>query len=151
MEFGKVLRDLRERSRITQKQLADSLGVSKATISLYELQERMPSADILISVSSYFHVSVDYLLGFDQIKRADLSGLNDEDIEAVNGLIEVLRSKNQKYVKQMSQKKMEVSKQEENTKRAESPERAESVEQKEEKQQQNTEREIVIEQQEHEW
>ena len=109
MEFGKVLRALRDRSRMTQKQLADCLGVSKATISLYELQERMPSADILISAASFFHVSVDYLLGFDQIERADLSGLNAEDIEAVNGLIEVLRSKNQKYLKQMSQKEAEAS------------------------------------------
>lgn len=112
MEFGKVLRALRARSKMTQKQLADSLGVSIATISLYELQERMPSADILISVSEYFHVSVDYLLGFDQIQRADLSGLNDEDIEAVNGLIEVLRNKNQKYLKQMKQRKAEAAKQE---------------------------------------
>ena len=82
MEFGKVLRALRERSKMTQKQLADSLGVSIATISLYELQERMPSADILISVSEYFHVSV------------------------------VLRNKNQKYLKQMKQRKAEAAKQE---------------------------------------
>lgn len=98
---------------MTQKQLADCLGVSIATISLYELQERMPSVDILINVSDYFHVSVDYLLGFDEIERADLSGLNDEDIEAVNGLIEVLRNKNKKCLKQMGRGKAEASKQEE--------------------------------------
>ncbi len=113
MEFGKILRTLRERSKMTQKQLADCLGVSIATISLYELQERMPSVDILINVSDYFHVSVDYLLGFDEIERADLSGLNDEDIEAVNGLIEVLRNKNKKCLKQMGRGKAEASKQEE--------------------------------------
>lgn len=113
MEFGKILRTLRERSKMTQKQLADCLGVSIATISLYELQERMPSVDILINVSDYFHVSVDYLVGFDEIERADLSGLNDEDIEAVNGLIEVLRNKNKKCLKQMGRGKAEASKQEE--------------------------------------
>lgn len=151
MEFGKVLRTLRERSRMTQKQLADSLGVSKATISLYELQERMPSADILVSVSSYFRVSVDYLLGFDQIERADLSGLNEEDIEAVNGLIEVLRSKNQKYIKQMSQRKAEASKQAENTEQEVTSEQAGNTEQEANLQQKESpEQEVNSQQQENE-
>lgn len=96
LDFGKILRDLREKAGMSQKQLAEHIGVSKATVSLYELHERLPSADVLANAAVLFHVSTDYLLGLDKVERADLSGLGEEDIELVNHVIEVLRKKGQK-------------------------------------------------------
>ena len=96
LDFGKILRDLRERSGMSQKQLADRIGVSKASVSQYELHERLPSADVLANAASLFRVSTDYLLGLDKIKRADLTGLGDDDIKYVESLIELFRMKNQK-------------------------------------------------------
>lgn len=96
LDFGKILRELREKSGMSQRQLAEHIGVSKATVSLYELHQGLPSADVLANAAVLFHVSTDYLLGFDKIERADLSGLDEKDKELVYQLISILRTKNQK-------------------------------------------------------
>ena len=90
LDFGKILRDLREKSGMSQKQLAERIGVSKASVSQYELHERLPSADVLANAASLFRV------GLDKINRADLSGLDNDDIKYVESLIELLRAKNQR-------------------------------------------------------
>lgn len=94
--FKEKLKELRERSGMTQEQLAELMRLSKSTISQYENQERAPSPHILVKIASVFHVSTDYLLGVDEIRRAELSGLTDEDIEIVERLIENMREKNRK-------------------------------------------------------
>ena len=70
------------------------MGVTKAVISYYELQERYPSPEVLIKLASIFHVSTDYLLGLDRNNTIDLAGLNDDDIALVKQLVDSLRSKN---------------------------------------------------------
>ncbi len=57
------LKELREKSRISQKELADYLGISQNAVSLYEIGKREPNIKTLIKLSDYFNVSVDYLLG----------------------------------------------------------------------------------------
>lgn len=98
-DFKEKLKELRERSGMTQEQLAELMRLSKSTISQYENQERAPSPHILVKIASVFHVSTDYLLGVDEIRRAELSGLTDDDIEIVERLIENMREKNRKIKK----------------------------------------------------
>ena len=94
VDFGDVLKRLRQQEGMTQQQLAQKLGVSKSVVSYYELQERYPSPDILTKLSFIFHVSTDYLLGIEKKEIIDLSGLNDDDIVVVKQLITHLKSKN---------------------------------------------------------
>lgn len=94
--FKRKLKELREKSGMTQEQLTERMGLSKATISQYENQERFPSALSVIKIASVFHVSTDYLFGIDGVRRTDLSGLTDDDIEIVERLIESMREKNKK-------------------------------------------------------
>ena len=96
MEFGQKLKELRIHSGLTQKQLAKRMGVSKSVISYYELQERSPSPELLIQLTSIFHVSSDYLLGIEKEASIDISGLTEDDIHLVRLLIETLRQKNRK-------------------------------------------------------
>ncbi len=96
LDFGRKLRDLREKSGMSQRQLAEHIGTSKATVSLYELHQGLPPADVLANAAVLFRVSTDYLLGFDKIERADLSGLDEKDKELVYHMIAVLREKNRK-------------------------------------------------------
>ena len=96
MNFGKILKELRLKAGLTQKQLASQIGVTKSVISFYELQERVPSPTILVKLSATFHVSTDYLLGIDNIERLDVSGLTEDDIKVVSLMIDTLRRKNQK-------------------------------------------------------
>lgn len=93
VDFGNVLKKLRLQERMTQQQLADRLGVTKSVVSYYELQERSPSPEVLVKLSSIFHVTTDYLLGLDQREIIDLSGLDEEDISTVKQMITVLRKK----------------------------------------------------------
>lgn len=95
MEFGNRLKELRLHSGLTQKQLADQIGVTKSVISYYELQERTPSPDVLIKFSSVFHVTSDYLLGIERKKTLDITGLDDEDEKVLRTLVEHFRKKNQ--------------------------------------------------------
>ncbi len=93
MDFGTRLKELRKQNGLTQQQLAERIGVTKSVISFYELRERAPSPDVLAKLSYVFHVSTDYLLGIERNKTVDVSGLNDEDIKAVQLIVDRLRNK----------------------------------------------------------
>lgn len=60
------LRDLREDSDLTQKQIAELLGISQGTYSRYESGDLDMPTDVLIKLSAFYHVSIDYLLGVTQ-------------------------------------------------------------------------------------
>ncbi len=59
---GNKLKKLRENQGLLQKELADKIGISLSSISMYERGERQPDNDILKRLSQYFGVSTDYLL-----------------------------------------------------------------------------------------
>lgn len=96
VNFGLKLKELRLKSGLTQKQLADRLGLTKSVISYYELQERYPSPDILVKLSTVFGVTTDYLLGLEARPTIDISGLDESDIDLLRHTVEVLRTKNRK-------------------------------------------------------
>lgn len=62
-DFGKVLRILRKNKKLTQKKLADDLGLAFSTISMYERGEREPDFETLEAIADYFNVSMNILLG----------------------------------------------------------------------------------------
>lgn len=57
------IRDLREDHDLTQREMAKVLNCSQQVYSNYELGQRDIPTDILIKLSAYFNVSVDYILG----------------------------------------------------------------------------------------
>lgn len=93
VDFGSNLKELRLKYKMTQKELADKIGVTKSVISYYELQERSPSPEVLIKLSGIFHVTTDYLLGIEQKHSIDVSGLSSEEIAIIERLIELFESK----------------------------------------------------------
>lgn len=56
------IRDLREDSDLTQKQVALKLNCSQQVYSNYELGQRDIPTDILIKLSEIYNVSADYIL-----------------------------------------------------------------------------------------
>ena len=95
-DFGSRLKELRLQVGLTQKQLADQLGITKSVVSFYELRERTPSPEVLVKMASVFHVSADYLLGIEKGKILDITGLDSEDEKVLRVMIEHLRNKNLK-------------------------------------------------------
>ena len=59
----KRIRDLREDSDLTQREMAEMLNCSQQVYSNYELGQRDIPTDILIKLSKFYNVSVDYILG----------------------------------------------------------------------------------------
>ncbi|MBR2877069.1 MAG: helix-turn-helix transcriptional regulator [Clostridia bacterium] len=56
------IRDLREDNDLTQREMANILNCSQQVYSNYELGQRDIPTDILIKLSHYYNVSVDYIL-----------------------------------------------------------------------------------------
>ena len=66
----KRIRDLREDRDLTQTQIAKILGLSQTGYSKYETGENDLPTSILIKLSDYYGVSIDYILGMtDEPKR----------------------------------------------------------------------------------
>ncbi len=91
VNFGSRLKTLRIEKKLTQKQLADRTGVAISAISSYEAGNRFPTYDTMVKFARIFHVSTDYLLGLDEIKRIDLTGLDEDSIELITRMVDKLR------------------------------------------------------------
>lgn len=78
--LGERLQQKRSSMKLSQKEVANAVGVNPSVISNYENGERTPSVEVLMSLASLYHCSVDYLLGIDKNYDAmiDTSMLNDE-------------------------------------------------------------------------
>ena len=57
------IRDLREDRDLTQKQIAQMLGMSQTGYSKYETGENDIPTTVLIKLADFYHTSTDYLLG----------------------------------------------------------------------------------------
>ena len=63
--FGIRLKELRKQYGITQEQLAKIVGVERSSIGKYEGKSAViPSDDVRVKIADYFHVTVDYLMGW---------------------------------------------------------------------------------------
>ena len=55
------LREVRKSKRLTQKEVAEALLISKDSLSRYERGEQDPRLDIAIRLSKYYNVSMESL------------------------------------------------------------------------------------------
>ncbi|HOJ36360.1 MAG TPA: helix-turn-helix transcriptional regulator [Clostridiales bacterium] len=72
-EFGSRLTSLRHERGVSQKEVAEALGVSQALLSHYEKGIRECGLDFIRKASNYYDVTADYLLGLSENRR----GLSD--------------------------------------------------------------------------
>ena len=71
----KNLKKLRLERGLTQKQLADALGIDRTAVAKYETGKNGATSEMLEKIADYFAVSSDYVLGRDQeINYALLDG-----------------------------------------------------------------------------
>ena len=60
VNFRANIKKLRQQNHMTQKELAQRVGVSKAMISAFETEMRYPSYDVLIKLAATFGVKKEY-------------------------------------------------------------------------------------------
>ncbi|NLK73672.1 MAG: helix-turn-helix transcriptional regulator [Clostridiales bacterium] len=99
MKFSERLKQLRHENNLTQSELADILGLKATAISNYESQRNEPSLEKLISLSKYFDVSCDYLLGITDSYLPIGGEILDKDIVEIFELYQDLSPEQIDYVK----------------------------------------------------
>ena len=70
---GTVIRELREKNRMTQLQLAERLGVSDKTVSKWETGKGYPDITLLEPIAKVFRVSVTELISGNTVQNANVS------------------------------------------------------------------------------
>lgn len=85
--IGNKIKSLRNSKNMTQKELADAVGIAQSTIGMIESEKRDVSYEILIKFANFFGVSTDYLLGneseqFSQISKIKSWSDNLDRIES---------------------------------------------------------------------
>lgn len=92
--LGKKIKDLRNKYRLTQTELAVQIGVTKSTVAAYENDSRTPSYEVLIKLADVFKVSIDSLLSNRSEAMLDVNGLSIEQIQIVENLVVHFRKSN---------------------------------------------------------
>ena len=86
------IKSLREKQNKTQSELAKELGITRSSVNAWEMGISVPSTQYIVELANIFHISTDYLLGVNTTATINVSGLTDEDIELLNGIILHLKS-----------------------------------------------------------
>ncbi len=81
MTFGQTLQFLRKQKKISIPSLAKEIGISKQTIIDYESDRKLPQLEKLKLISSFFDVSIDYLVYGE--KRIFINPIQANNIQTV--------------------------------------------------------------------
>ena len=76
INIGRAIVEGRRRKGITQEDLAQYMGVSKASVSKWETGQSYPDITLLPQLAAYFNISIDDLLGYEpQMEKDDIRRL----------------------------------------------------------------------------
>ncbi len=56
------LRYLRKERKLSQQEIADTIGIKQRTYSDYEMGKSLPTADVLVKLADFFGKSLDILV-----------------------------------------------------------------------------------------
>lgn len=88
---GLRLKTLREKRGLSQREVADRLGVTRATVSGYECNIKAPKLETLERMAVLYRTSVDYILGLDHRTSIYLDDLSESQQQAVIDIVDRLR------------------------------------------------------------
>lgn len=63
MVLNERLKELRIQNGVTQKAIADGIGVTPVSVQRFEYGTAKPKLDTVVRIADFFKVSIDYLLG----------------------------------------------------------------------------------------
>ena len=64
------LREIRKKRKLNQQKVAFDLNISRESLSYYENGKREPSLALLVDMSKYFNVSINYLITGKEFEKA---------------------------------------------------------------------------------
>ena len=84
------IRQLRIERNMSQVDLAKRLNVTKQSVSNWENDNIQPSIEMLMKIAQTFSVSTDYILGLDNRRYLEITGLTNEEITHLQSLADDL-------------------------------------------------------------
>lgn len=79
--IGNRLFELRKNKNITQERLAESLGISRQSVSNWELDKSLPDMDKLMALAALYEVSLDYIVyGKQEVANAEEAASEQSNI-----------------------------------------------------------------------
>ncbi len=97
-KFNENLKIAREREKITQKDMAERIGVAKSTYSLYESGSREPNVQTIKKIADILNVTADELLGLENepvtiAAHFDGDEYTEEELEEIRQFAEFVKNK----------------------------------------------------------
>lgn len=89
MTCGEKITAIRKENNLTQEQFAELMGVSRQSVSKWELGTTFPDTEKLIKMSKLFSCSIDYLLK-EEVENRDINQLQESDNAKKNYFLGVL-------------------------------------------------------------
>ena len=89
--LGDRIREIRLAKKMSQVELAKSLGVTKQSVSNWENENIQPSVEMLSRLADALSVSADFLLAKKEARYLDVTGLPESTIQHLQALIADLR------------------------------------------------------------
>lgn len=95
--FNENLKNARERRSLSQKDLAEQIGVAKSTYSLYESGNREPNVQTIKRIADALNVSADELLGIDEVATLaahfDGNDYTEDELDEIKQFAAFVKSK----------------------------------------------------------
>lgn len=83
MDFSSRLSSLRKEKKLLQADVANKIGVARATYGAYEQGNRQPDFETLIIIADFFDVTLDYLLGRSNILKSTTQYINETEFQTL--------------------------------------------------------------------
>lgn len=85
IKIGKFIASMRKKQGLSQKQLAEQIGITDKTISKWETGYRMPDASILLELSAVLQIDVNELLAGEEFSTEEYVEKSESNIVSLVG------------------------------------------------------------------
>ena len=99
MEIGGKIKNLRKSRKITQLEFAEKIGVSRSTLSCYEIGQRTPNLKTLQEIANIFGVGLDYFGISEKDEAFELLARAKEVFESENVSVETKENLYREFMK----------------------------------------------------
>lgn len=82
--FAERIKDLRIKKKLTQQELGKKFNVTSTGVSYWESGKSIPSMEVITELSDFFGVTIDYLIGKNELNDSDEGMILFRKAETVN-------------------------------------------------------------------
>lgn len=88
-----IIKTLRESVGVSQSALAKKIGVTRAAVNAWEMGLSVPTAQYIVELAQFFHVSADYILGLENKEAMYVDTLSHKEKQILFDLYEYFISR----------------------------------------------------------